>query len=253
MLLLFVLIFRAVAIEFRSKQDAKWWRQTWDVLFSIASIIIPFLMGVALGNIVTGVPVGSDKEFIGSFFGLITPYTVLVGITAVSLFMMHGAIYVVMKTEGELQKRLRGWVNNTIIFFVICYVATTMATLVYYPHMADHFKDSPFLFIVALLNMLAIANIPREIYHGREFKAFISSSASIAALFTLFAIGIYPNVVISNINPEYSLTIYNAASSQKTLNIMLIIAMIGIPFVLAYTITIYWIFRGKVKLDKMSY
>jgi cytochrome d ubiquinol oxidase subunit II len=253
MLLLFVLIFRAVAIEFRSKQEAKWWRKTWDILFSVASIVIPFLMGVALGNIVTGVPVGSDKEFMGSFFGLITPYTVLVGITTVALFMMHGCIYVVMKTEGDLQKKLRGWINNTVIFFVICYVATTMATLVYYPHMADQFKDSPLLFIVALLNMLAIANIPREIYHGREFWAFLSSCASIAALFALFAIGIYPNIVLSSINPEYSLTIYNAASSQKTLNIMLIIAMIGIPFVLAYTITIYWIFRGKVKLDKMSY
>ncbi len=253
MLLLFVLIFRAVAIEFRSKQTAKWWRQTWDVLFSIASILIAFLMGVALGNIITGVPVGADKEFAGSFFGLITPYTVLVGLTTVALFMMHGAIYLVMKTEGELQQKIRGWVNNTIIFFVICYVSTTMATLVYYPHMTQHLKSSPYLFIVALLNMLAIANIPREIYHGREFKAFLSSCASIAALFALFAIGIYPDIVISSINPDFSLTIYNAASSQKTLGIMFTIALIGMPFVIGYTFTIYWIFRGKVKLDKMSY
>jgi cytochrome d ubiquinol oxidase subunit II len=253
MLLLFVLIFRAVAIEFRSKQEAAWWRKMWDILFSVASIIIPLLMGVALGNIVTGVPVGPDKEFAGSFLGLINPYTVLVGITTVALFMMHGAIYVTMKTEGDLQARLRGWINNTIIFFVVCYVATTMATLVYYPHMADQFKDSPVLFIVALLNMLAIANIPREIHHGREFRAFLSSCAAIAALLALFAIGIYPDIVISSIDPAYSLNIYNAASSQKTLNIMLIIAAIGIPFVLTYTIAIYWIFRGKVKLDKMSY
>src|SRR3972149_9764287 len=128
-----------------------------------------------------------------------------------------------------------------------------MATLVYYPHMADHFKDSPLLFLVALLNMLAIANIPREIYHGREFRAFLSSCASIAALLTLFAIGLFPNIVLSTPNPEYSLNLYNAASSQKTLNIMLIVAIIGIPFVLAYTISIYWIFRGKVKIDVTSY
>jgi len=253
MLLLFVLIFRAVAIEFRSKQEAKWWRQMWDVLFSIASILIAFLAGVALGNIITGVPVDADKEFAGSFLGLITPYSVLVGITTVALFMMHGAIYLVMKTEGEIQKKVKGWVNNSIIFFVICYVSTTMATLVYYPHMTQHFKDAPYLFILALLNMLAIANIPREIYHEREFRAFISSCASIAALLALFAAGIFPNIVISTINPEYSLTIYNAASSQKTLNIMLTIALIGMPFVIAYTVTIYWIFRGKVKLNKMSY
>ena len=253
MLLLFVLIFRAVALEFRSKQETKWWRQMWDVLFSIASILIAFLAGVALGNIVTGVPVGADKEFAGTFFGLITPYTVLVGVTTVALFMMHGAIYLVMKTEGEIQQKVQSWVNNTIIFFVICYVSTTMATLVYYPHMTQHFKDAPFLFILALLNMLAVANIPREIYHKREFKAFLSSCASIAALLALFAAGIFPNIVISTINPEYSLTIYNASSSQKTLGIMLTIAIIGMPFVIGYTITIYWIFRGKVKLDKISY
>jgi len=253
MILLFVLIFRAVAIEFRSKLDAKWWRQMWDVLFSVASIFIAFLMGVALGNIVTGVPVGADKEFAGSFFGLITPYTVLVGLTTVALFMMHGAIYLVMKTEGEIEEKVRGWINNAIIFFVICYVSTTMATLVYYPHMTQHFKETPFLFILALLNMLAVANIPREIHHKREFNAFLSSCAAIAALLALFAVGIFPDIVISTINPAYSLTIYNAASSQKTLETMLIIALIGMPFVIGYTFMIYWIFRGKVKLDKMSY
>ncbi|MCS7053750.1 MAG: cytochrome d ubiquinol oxidase subunit II [Ignavibacterium sp.] len=252
-LLLFMLIFRAVAIEFRSKRPMKWWRNSWDIAFSISSILIAFLMGIALGNIVTGIKLGPNKEYIGSFLELINPYTVLVGITTVALFMMHGAIYGVLKTEGELQNKLKGWVNNTIIFFVICYVTTTMATLIYYPNMARHFKEFPPLFIIALLNMLAIANIPREIHHQREFRAFLSSSASIAALLTLFAIGIFPNIVLSNPNPEYSLNIYNSASSEKTLTIMLIIAVIGFPFVLAYTISIYWIFRGKVKLTNMSY
>jgi cytochrome d ubiquinol oxidase subunit II len=252
-LLLFMLIFRAVAIEFRSKQPMLWWRKMWDIAFSIASFLIAFLMGVALANIITGVPIGPDKEFMGSFLSLINPYTVLVGITTVALFMMHGAIYSVMKTDGELQKKLRGWVNNTIIFFVICYATVTMATLIYFPHMVENFRALPVLFIVALLNMLAIANIPREISKGREFRAFISSAASIAALLLLFAIGIFPNIVYSNPIPEYSLNIYNAASSEKTLTIMLIIALIGIPFVFAYTISIYWIFRGKVKIDEMSY
>lgn len=252
-LLLFMLIFRAVAIEFRSKQQMDWWKKSWDVAFSIASFLIAFLMGVALGNIITGVPIGPDKEFSGTFLGLINPYTVLVGITTVALFMMHGAIYSVMKTDGDLQKKLRGWVNNTIIFFVICYATVTMSTLIYFPQMVQNFRAVPVLFVVALLNMLAIANIPREISKGREFRAFLSSAASIAALLLIFAIGIFPNIVFSNSNPEYSLTIYNAASSHKTLTIMLIIALIGIPFVFAYTLTIYWIFRGKVKLDEMSY
>lgn len=253
MLLLFVLIFRAIAIEFRSKQPMKWWRQMWDTAFSIASIVIALLMGVALGNIAMGIPLAGDKEFAGSFLGLLNPYSILIGITTVALFMMHGSIYGVMKTEGAMHDKIRGWVNNTIIFFVICYVTATMATLIYVPHMIAHFKEYPALFILALLNMLAIANIPREIYHGRDFYAFLSSCASIAALLALFAIGIFPNMVISNPEAANSLTIYNAASSQKTLGVMLTVAIIGLPFVLAYTASIYWIFRGKVKLDSTSY
>jgi cytochrome d ubiquinol oxidase subunit II len=101
--------------------------------------------------------------------------------------------------------------------------------------------------------MLAIANIPREVHHGRDFRAFLSSCVSIFALLALFAVGVFPNIVYSNPNPENSLTIYNVASSQKTLSIMLTIAMIGMPFVVGYTLMIYWIFRGKVKIDEMSY
>jgi cytochrome d ubiquinol oxidase subunit II len=252
-LLLAVLIFRAVAIEFRSKRESKRWRQSWDVAFSISSILIALLLGVALGNIALGIPLAADKEFAGTFLGLLNPFSILVGITTVAVFMMHGAIYIVMKTEGELHNKIRSWVNNTIIFFVISYVTTTMATLIYLPHMTDSFKDHPEFFILALLNKLAVANIPREIHHKRDFNAFLSSCASIFALLALFAIGIFPNMVISNPNPEYSLTIYNSASSEKTLTTMLIIAAIGVPFVLAYTVSIYWIFRGKVKLDPTSY
>jgi cytochrome d ubiquinol oxidase subunit II len=253
MLLLFVLIFRAVAIEFRSKQPMAWWRKSWDVAFSVSSILIALLMGIALGNIIQGIPLGADKEFQGTFLGLLNPYAILVGITTVALFMMHGSIYLAMKTEGPLQERVTKWINNTIIFFVITYVTTTMFTLIYVPHMTEHFKSTPLLFIVAVLNMLAIANIPREIHLKKYFLAFLSSCASIAALLTLFALGLFPDIVISNPNPEYSLTIYNSASSQKTLGIMLTMAIIGIPFVLTYTISIYWVFRGKVKLTPMSY
>jgi cytochrome bd ubiquinol oxidase subunit II len=253
MMLLFVLIFRAVAIEFRSKHLSKRWRASWDIAFSISSILIALLMGIALGNIITGIPLGSDKEFTGTFTGMIKPYTVLIGITTVALFMMHGAIYLAMKTEGVLQAKVKSWVNNTIIFFVICFVTATMATLIYYPNMVNHFKENPALFLIAVLNMFAIANVPREIHKEREFRAFFSSSASIALLMVLFAIGIFPNIVLSSPNIENSLNIYNAASSQKTLGIMLIMALIGMPFVIAYTAIIYKVYKGKVKLDEMSY
>jgi cytochrome d ubiquinol oxidase subunit II len=253
MLILVGIIFRAVAIEFRSKSESPRWRQNWDVAFSISSIIIALLFGIALGNIIQGIPVGADKEARMTFLSLLNPYALLVGVTTVALFMMHGAIYVVMKTEGELQTTLRSWVNNTIIFFVICYITTTMATLIYLPHMIVIFRNHPEFFLLAVLNMLAVANIPREIYKKRELMAFVSSSFSIVALLGLFAIGMFPNIVPSTINPDYSLNLYNAASSKKTLEVMLTMALIGIPFVIAYTISIYWIFRGKVKITKMSY
>ncbi|MFP4369394.1 MAG: cytochrome d ubiquinol oxidase subunit II [Candidatus Kapaibacterium sp.] len=253
MLLLFVIIFRAVAIEFRSKKESKKWRQSWDIAFSTSSIVIALLMGTALGNIIVGIPLDSEYEANISLLEMLKPYPLLVGITTVALFMMHGAIYGVLKTEGALHDKLRSWVNNTIIFFVICYVTTTMVTLIFVPHMLDNIKANPWLFGVAFINMLAIANIPREIHHGRDFRAFLSSAVSILALFSLFAIGMFPTIVPSAPNPEFSLNIYNAASSRKTLEIMFTMTLIGMPMVIAYTTAVYWIFRGKVKLESHSY
>lgn len=253
MIFLFCLIFRAVAIEFRSKQPMRWWRQMWDISFSISSIISSLVLGVALGNIILGVPVNAEGEFIGSFWQLFHPYAILIGITTVALFMMHGAIYVVMKTEGALHDKLRVWANRATISFIICYAFTTLITLTYLPNMVQYFKHYPYLFALPLLNMLAILNIPREFRKGNDFRAFFSSCLSILALMAIFGVGIFPNLVLSNINPDFSLNLYNAASSPKTLWVMLIIALIGVPLVISYTVSIYWIFRGKVKLDSHSY
>jgi cytochrome bd ubiquinol oxidase subunit II len=253
MLLLVALIFRAVAIEFRSKRDGALWRRAWDISFSAASLLASILIGIALGNIAWGIPLDPQHEYAGSFLGLLHPFPIVVGITTVALFMMHGSIYVVLKTEAELQARARGWVRNGIIFFVICYAITTLFTLLYIPHMTDTIRSTPSLFLVPILTILAIANIPREIHLGREFRAFLSSSLAVVALLALFGIGMFPYMIYSQPNPENSLTIYNAASSSETLKTMLIIALIGMPMVLAYTVSIYWIFRGKVKLEKTSY
>jgi cytochrome d ubiquinol oxidase subunit II len=242
-----------VAIEFRSKQPMRWWRQMWDVGFSLGSLLSSFLIGVAMGNIAWGVPIDDRGEYAGTFWTLLRPYPILLGITTVSLFMMHGAIYAVMKTEGELHDKLRGWVNHCIISFVVCYATTTMATLLYLPHMAARVRANPWLFSIALLNMLAIANIPREIQRRRDGRAFVSSCVAMMALMGLFGLEMYPNLIFSWPDTANSLTIHSAASSQKTLGIMLTIALVGVPIVLAYTVSIYWIFRGKVKLDRMSY
>lgn len=252
-LLLVALIFRAVAIEFRSKQPMRWWRQMWDAGFSGGSVLSSFLIGVAMGNIAWGIPIDGRGEYAGGFWKLLGPYPILLGITTVALFMMHGAIYAVMKTEGPLHEKVRGWINHCIIFFIMCYAITTMATLLYVPHMAARVRAHPWLFSIVLVNMLAIANIPREIQRRRDGRAFLSSCVAMISLMTLFGLEMYPNLIFSQPDPAHSLTIYSAASSSKTLGIMLTIALIGVPLVLAYTISIYWIFRGKVKLDRMSY
>lgn len=252
-LLLFSLIFRAVAIEFRSKQSMRWWRSFWDVSFGASSIFTSFILGIALGNIIWGVPINEAKDYTGGFLGLFNPFSILVGITTVALFMMHGSIYVVLKTEGEFQAKVRKWVNNCIIFFIICYATVTMSTLVYLPHMAERFRMHPEFFVIPFINMLAIANIPREIFHKREFMAFLSSCVAIIMLFILVGIGMFPNIVPASNGEQFSLTIYNASASLKSLNYMFNIALLGMPFVLAYTVVIYWVFRGKVKITKDSY
>jgi cytochrome d ubiquinol oxidase subunit II len=251
-LLLVGLIFRAVAIEFRSKQPGAGWRRAWDLSFAIASVASSVLMGVAFGNVIWGIPIGPDGEFSGSILTLLNPYALLTGATTVALFAMHGAIYLVLKTDGDVQRIVKGWVNNTIIVFVIGYTTTTMATLIYRPEMTSLIKTNPLLFALPVATMLAVANVPRSMHHGWHGWAFISSCSAVLGLFGLVGVGMFPTLVRAS-DPPRSLTIYTASSSPATLGIMLTIALIGIPLVLAYTISIYWIFRGKVKLDTMSY
>lgn len=254
MILLTGLIFRAIAIEVRSKSPMVWWRWTWDILFSFASFIITLMLGVAVGNLIRGIPLDSNQEFTGDFMGLLHPYALLVGIFTVVTFFMHGTIYVLMKTEGAFHDKMRRWVNPSIITFIICYATVTMATLIYMPHMTNAIKERPIFFLIAILNMLAIANIPREIHLGRDARAFACSCFNIVCLMMLYAVGSYPNAMRAINDPDgLSLTIYNSSSSAATLQILLLIAVIGIPMVVSYTFAIYWIFNGKVKLDANSY
>ncbi|MCB1148988.1 MAG: cytochrome d ubiquinol oxidase subunit II [Chlamydiia bacterium] len=254
MALLGGLIFRAVAIEFRSKQPMGWWRWMWDILFALASFVIAFGLGVAVGNLIVGIPLDAQGDFTGHFTEFFHPYALLVGVMAVALFTMHGCIYLMMKTEGEFHEKIRAWVNPTIITFIMLYAVTTAATLIYFPHMVETIKQRPYIFIVAVINMFAIANIPREINVGKDMLGFLSSCLNIACLLTLYAIGMFPNIVLSSVNPEVnSITIWNGSSSLLTLHILLLIAVIGIPMVISYTAGIYYIFRGKVKLDAHSY
>ena len=254
MALLAGIILRAVAIEFRSKEKMAWWRWTWDIVFFIGSLMISFILGWVLGNLIRGIPLDEHKEFIGTFADLVHPYVLLVGVLTVSLFMMHGSIYLLMKTEGELHDHLRDRTTGSIIFFIIMYGLTTMATLIFMPHMLESFRQRPEFFLFAVINLLLVANIPREIQKGNDGRAFISSCFNIVCLLILYAIGTYPNVIRATNNPEtLSLTVFNSSASELTLKVLFLIAFIGIPLVLSYTIAIYYIFRGKVKIDPYSY
>ncbi len=253
MLVLFALIGRAISIEFRSKYHARWWRAYWDFSFAGASALAALVFGVAVGNAIRGIPVGRDGEFSGQLADLFSPYALLVGVFAAAACAMHGSIYLYLKTEGELQERVHRWIWRTFALFAALYLAVSVYTLVDVPGAVVNFRRMPVAWVVVLLNALAVANIPRAIYQGRPAYAFVSSCCTIAALVFLFGMAVFPNLLVSSDAPQWSLTIYNAASSDKTLRIMRIVAFVGLPFIASYTAVVYWVFRGKTKLDKHSY
>lgn len=253
MLLLLALILRAVSIEFRGKRDAATWRRFWDAVFFGSSALATFLFGVAAGNALLGIPVNAHGVYTGGFFDLIRPYPILVGLLTVSMAAVHGALYLNLKADGELQQRARRWMGRSYGAALACYALTTVFTFASVPGAGRSLREHPWSWAVFLLTMLAGAAIPVMVRRGRPFLAFLSSSCVILGLVVLFSLGLYPNLVISSLSPEYSLTIYSAASSPRTLRIMAVIALIGMPLVLAYTAAVYWSFRGKVRITEHSY
>ena len=253
MLFLAFLIFRAISIEFRSKEPMRWWRRMWDVSYSVSSIMLAFLLGLVLGNVLQGMDLGPDLEFQGNWLEFINFYAILCGITTLSLFSMHGAIYLLMKTEGRLFAKISILLKRAILFFIISFSITTLYTLIYFPHLSDRFKEVPILFIVPILAFLSIANIPRLVNKKSYGNAFIFSSLTVSFLFVLVAIELYPVLIRSTSDIAHSIDIYNASASNKALKILLTIAAIGVPLVASYTAFVFWTFRGKVKLDEHSY
>lgn len=253
MLFLVFLIFRAVSIEFRGKEPMKWWKNLWDFNYSISSTMLAFLLGVVLGNVLNGIAINEKYVFTGHWLEFLNPFSIAVGITTLALFMVHGAIYLVMKTEGRLYAKIRILLKRGIIFFVVSFSILSLYTLLYLPHLSDKFRSNTLLFVVPLLAFLSIANIPRLASKKKYKQAFIFSSITVSLLLILVAIEIYPVLLKSSLDPAFNLTIYGAASSMKSLGIMLLIAAIGTPLVLIYTIFVYKTFKGKVKIDETSY
>ncbi|MEM7656404.1 MAG: cytochrome d ubiquinol oxidase subunit II [Bacteroidota bacterium] len=253
MLFLTCLIFRAVSIEFRSKEEMRWWRKMWDISYSVASIMLAVLLGVVLGNILLGMDIGPDKEFAGNWLTFLNPYALMVGITTLALFMMHGAIYLLLKTEGRMFAKLTILIRGGMIFFLLSFAILSVYTLIYVPHLSDRFAENPILFMVPVLAFLSIANIPRLVSKRKYLPAFIFSALTVALLLIVVAIELYPILVLSTSDPANSLTVYNSSASEGSLKILLRITAIGAPLAVGYTAFVFWTFRGKVKLDKTSY
>ena len=253
MLFVVALIFRAISIEFRSKEPMAWWRLTWDIGYSAASIVITLLLGVLLGNLIQGIAIGPGFVYQGTTLDFINPYSLLTAVTTLALFTMHGAIYLAMKTEKRQHARLTVMVKNTSRFFGITFITLTMVTLIYIPQMADRFREHPILILVPAVTMLSTINIRRLAEKRKYWQSFLFSGMVSALLLVLVSIGLFPTIVPSTIDPAYDMTVYNSASSFASRKNMLIIAAIGVPIVATYTIFVFWTFRGKVLLDETSY
>jgi len=252
-LFLVALIFRAISIEFRSKEPMLWWRKMWDISYTVSSIILSLSLGLILGNVLIGLPLDAEGNYKGTTMDFLNPYSIMVSVTTLALFMMHGAIYLVMKTERRLYAKLTIIVKNTTIFFVISMLMLSFYTLLYVPHLSIRIKENPWLFVLPIIMVLSLANVTRRITQRRYRRAFLSSSFSISLLLILVAIELYPSLVVSTLNPAWSMTVKNASASEKSLGIMLIVAAIGVPLVGIYTSFVFWTFKGKVKLDETSY
>ncbi|XHR30071.1 MAG: cytochrome d ubiquinol oxidase subunit II [Chthoniobacteraceae bacterium] len=256
MLLLVALIFRAVAIEFRSQRQRAGWRATWDVAFSVSSLASALLIGVTLGNIVWGIPLDASHDFSGSFLSLLHPYPLLVGVTAVALFVMHANLYLLLKTDGALQEKLARWTKLTVPAYLGCFLLLSGVTVFACPHIQAAVSQRPWIlgaiFIVAMAITLNIQVQVRK-GPGHEGRAFVSSCLSLVMLMILFGASVYPNMVFSTPDVADSLNIYNGSSTDKSLRFMAWVALIGMPIVVAYTATVYYVFRGKVTLTDRSY
>lgn len=253
MLVLLVLILRTVAIEFRSKRPGQRWRTAWDIVFAVSSIGIALLLGVAFGNIMLGVPIDEQGYMYPSLRELLSPYALLVGLTTVAMLALHGSIYLCLKTEDPLLARIRRWVPRLLILFFALNTLVVAASIMLHEHVALNYLNRPWLSIFPAASLAAVIAAWFMVRRAHYFAAFLLSASMIAGLLLSAAIGLYPNLLISTLDPANNLTIFNAASAPNTLTVMLVIALIGIPFVLLYTGGVYYIFRGRVQLGPDSY
>jgi cytochrome d ubiquinol oxidase subunit II len=245
-LMLVALIVRGVAFEFRSKDDDPRWRALWDWMIFVGSLVPALLWGVAFANFVRGVPIDADMLYTGGFFNLLNWYALLGGLVSLAVFTLHGAIFLCLKVEGDLLESARRiarrlWLPAVILMFLF-FGASYLET-----DLLEKLGVNPGVVpIVAVIAVLLVAYFLRA---EREGLAFAMTSLSIAfTLVSLFML-LFPRVLVSSLNPAWSLTIYNSASSPYTLKVMLIVALIFVPLVLAYQGWTYWVFRKRLTTE----
>ena len=246
LLILLALIARGVAFEFRSKDPNPRWRKIWDWSIFLGSLLPPFLIAVALANILIGVPINAEGQYVGGFFNLLNPYALLAGITTVVICIFYGAIFINLKTAGEISEKARKtaqriWPVAVIVQLILgiyTYIATeAIAKLGINPG------------IVPLISIVALLVAGYLVRKGNLGWAFGLTATTIAfTLLTLFMI-LYPDVMVSSIDKAYSLTITNASSTPYTLTVMTIVAVIFVPVVLFYQIWSYRVFRKRLTMN----
>ena len=247
MLLLVALILRAVSFEFRPRIDARGWRRGWDLVFGLGSLVPALLYGVAVGNVMRGLPIDSAGAFTGTFLGLLNPYALLLGGLSLVMFLTHGALYLAMKAQGDLAVRMTRWAPRLWIGWISLWVLATFATLFVSPFLFEGLLKNPLFWVLLIGALGALLYVPIASGTGKPGAAFLASSVAIAAQTALVGLSLYPRLVPSLTDLGYSLTIRNASSTQRTLATMFVIALIGIPIVLVYTAFIYRVFKGKVR------
>lgn len=250
-IMLLALIVRGVAFEYRSKVDSLVWRKRWDWTIFIGSFIPALLWGVAISNLIRGVPIDKDMNYVGSFFTLLNPYSLLGGLASLILFTLHGSIFLSLKLSDNLLENTKNiskklWLPAVVLLF---------AYIIYGYFETDMFSKlgvNPGVFpILGGLSILAVGYLLKIEKEGWAFA--MTGLTIVFSTITVF-VGLFPRVMVSSLNPDWSLTIYNASSSPYTLKVMSYVALIFVPIVLAYQAWSYWVFRKRLSTkSKLEY
>lgn len=251
-LILLALIARGVAFEFRSKDDNLRWRSLWDWCIFVGSLIPALLWGVAFTNFIRGVPIDQNLFYVGGFWNLLNPYAILGGLVSLLGFTLHGAVFLSLKTTGDLCEAAQRAASRLWLPVLAMLFAFVIATYFFTDTLQQLGINPGLIPISALLALLVSGYFIRT---RRSGWAFVLTTLSILfAASTIFLI-LFPRVMVSSLDPTWSLTIYNTSSSPYTLRVMTIVALVFLPFVLGYQAWAYWIFRKRVstKVEELHY